>query len=311
MEEEIKTGEELEVEEAEEVEEQEEEKPFWLQEEEPDSSEDDEGDEPNQAVPVATHVKVKQKLKAKLKDADDELAQLRKKVEQLEQDKPAVQAEPPKRPRRSEFDDEDEYDDAMEKYDNERREFDAQYVAQNSQQTQQLQKRQQQIEQAVDSHYTRAEEVVQKYGIKPEIYQKADATVKEIIQHSLPNYNAESVFSGMVEVLGEGSEVAMFHIGRNKQAASDFARALQEDPTGLKASVFLGRIAEKVGNAKPNRNSQAPSPAAKLKGDEASSIKGGTAHKKWADAHKKGKTQEAYNIKQAAKKQGVDVSTWR
>ena len=320
--EEVKTGEEMEeteelnLEEGEETEE----KPFWLQEEEePDSSEggeqEDEGEEePGSSVPVAKHAFVKKKLKAQLNEKDDELAQLRKKVEQLEQgvgQKVSTDLQPPKRPRRADFEDDDAFEDAMDKYEEDKVTYQTQFVQKSTQQNQQATQRVQQIEKAVDDHYTRAESLVEKHGIKPEIYQQADATVKGIIQQALPKLDPEGVFNGMVEIIGEGSEITMFHIGRNKAAAAEFQRLLQEDTSGLKATMYLGRISERVSGTKPNHSSQAPPPAAKLKGDEASSAKGQAAQKKYDAAVKKGSHQEAYNIKKAARREGIDTSNWK
>lgn len=312
-------------------EEEEQEKPFWLEEEEePDSSgddgdsddgdddDDDDGDESEDKVPVKKHIRVKQKLKGKLKDSEAELERLRLENEQLksggkppEQQKLQAAPDAPKRPRRSDFDDDEAYEVAFDTYEDQRRQYDAQVITQTSQQRQKIQQRMQEIEQSVDAHYDRAEKVVEKYGIKPEIYQQADLNVKKIIHKVFPQLDPEVVFNGFVDMVGEGSEVAMYHLGRNKTASTEFQRLLQEDQTGLRAAIYLGRISEKVGGSKGKKTSQAPSPAAKLKGDEAASVKDQAAKRKWTEAHKKGKAQEAYNLKQQARKQGIDTTGWK
>ena len=310
------------------------EQPFWLNDDddegEPDSSggesgdaddadDDDADDDDGQSgdkVPVKTHVKVKQKLKGKLKDAESELEQLRRENEQLKQGKPPAQQQPqqlkpPKRPRRVDFDEEDAYEAAMDTYEEQRRSYDAQVITYTSQQNQRQSQRHQQVEQAVDQHYDRAEKLVNKYGIKPEVYQQADKNVKMLLQQAIPNLDPEMVFNNMVEMVGEGSEAAMFRIGKHKATGEEFSRLLREDQTGLKASIYLGRIAERIGNSNTKRTSQAPAPAAKARGDQVTNLKAGTAKRKWTDAHKKGRIQEAYNLKKAAKAQGIDVSTWK
>lgn len=313
-----------------------EETPFWLQEETPESSEqggaeeggsdddfnfDDDDDDPGKkpddkqggSVPVGKHIATKHKLKAKLEEKDEELEKLRKENELLKSGAAPVQQQklqlnPPKRPRASDFGTDEEYEDALDKYEEQKLEYQIQFSTQNQTQTQKLQQRRQEVEQAVDNHYDRAEKLVQKHSINPEVYHQADKNVKTIIDKVHPK-KGEAIFNELVNLVGEGSEIAMFHIGRNKQAAADFENIMRSDPTGLKAAIYLGRIVERSNGAK-TQSSRAPAPAAQLKGDQSVTPKGANARRKWQAAHDKGDTQAAFNIKKAARAQGIDTSKW-
>ena len=314
------TGQEKELEEVETTEEVEEsgEAPFWLEEDEPESSESeevegeetDEEDTGSKGVPVSKHVSVKKKLKAKLGEQNEELERLRQENQKLKagSQKPTNLAAP-KRPRIADFGTDDEYEAALDAYEESKLEYQTQYVSKTHEQTQKLQQRKRQIEEAVDSHYDRADKVVQKHSINPDVYRQADLNVKSIIESLNPN-NGEMIFNELVSTVGEGSEIAMFHIGRNKAASMEFENILRSDPSGLKAAVYLGRIAERSSGTK-SKTSRAPKPAAQIRGDEAVSAKSSAAQRKWSDAHKKGNTQDAYNLKKAARAQGIDTSIWR
>ena len=281
----------------------------WMADES-DGDSDDEDDVDGKGVPVATHVKVKHKLKAKLGEKDELIAELKGKVAQLSTQQPVAPMElnPPKRPRSSDFGTDDEFETAMDSYEDQNREYMAQFASHNTVQTQKVQRQEEETTKAVDDHYTRAEKLVQENSINPDVFQKTDLMVKSIIESVLPKAG-EQVFNHLVTLVGEGSEKTMFYLGRNKAAQHEFHSLLAQDKTGLKAALYLGRITERIGGAK-NQSSRSPKPATNLQGDVNQSPKGNALYRKWQNASGKD-PQKAYNLKKEAKAKGIDTSQWR
>ena len=177
-----------------------------------------------------------------------------------------------------------------------------------AQQSQQQQKAQVQFQQDVDSHYERAAQLAQQHGIKPEIYQQTDLDVRSAIESVRPG-QGDAIADALIAHLGEGSEKVMYFLGRNPGKLAEFKNQLASDPSGLKASVYLGML---KGSAlsPPKKASNAPKPATRINGDSKSSANGTALYKSYQAADKKGDVQAAYNAKKAARAQGVDVSTW-
>ena len=98
----------------------------------------------------------------------------------------------------------------------------------------------------------------------------------------------------------------MYYLGRNKAALNEFRALLSDDPSGLKASVYLGKITEKIAGSK-NKPSQARKPAATVKGDEVPKGPEGRFRKQYKEAKS---AQARYDVKKAAKVAGHDPSKW-
>ena len=114
----------------------------------------------------------------------------------------------------------------------------------------------------------------------------------------------------LISVLGDGSEKIMYYLGRNKNALNEFKSLLIDDGTGIKASIFLGKLQQRLLTTK-RKTSKAPPPGSDVTGDDAvSTVKASTLLKKRKAAIKKGDLQAAYNVKKQAKLAGVDVSNW-
>lgn len=271
--------------------EQEVEVPLFMQEEDEQESSD--------GVPVSTHVKMKQKLKGKLRESDGELQKLRAEIDQL---KGSQQSQPVTRPKIDDFETDDEYYTALEKYEDDKR----QQLFDKAQVQQKLSRAQQRIADSVDAHLDRAAKLVEEHSISPEVYQQATETVKEAIDSVHPGLNA---FDYFVDTMGEGSEKTIFALGRNKTKLALLKEKLHDDKSGLKAAFYLGQETARLSGAK-SKTSRAPAPAAQVKGDEVSSDKGGALKKKYDKAHKAGNGQEAYNLKKQARAQGVDTKLW-
>lgn len=290
--------------------------PFWMAEDEPEQNEDEaDGEQDEQqpsgnAVPVSTHIKLKKKLKGQISEKDEELEKLRAELQAVKIGAVAPQQDiqAPKRPRVADFETDEEYETAMDKYEEDRLQYQTKLISANQSQSTQVEQRTKKILASVDSHYDRAAKLVESSGIKPEVYQQATENFKAIIEKAMPG-KSEIALNGIIDIIGEGSEKTIFYIGRNKAAQNEFAALLADDPSGLKASMWLGRTTEKI-NGTVKRTSQAPPPAAQLKGGSVTA-KESAFKKKYDEAHKKGSLQDAYNAKKEARKAGIDTSNWR
>lgn len=280
-----------------------EETPFWLQEEGEQES--------SKQVPEAAIISIKKKLKGQLREQGSEIERLTQEIERLKQGqaKAVTKPELPKRPRITDFEDDDSYEQAMDEYEAAKIEYQSNTISTTQAQKQQIAARLQKLEEDIDGHYDRAAKLIEKSGINPDVYQQADVTVKKAIDSILPKAG-ETVFKEFVSLMGEGSEKTMFYIGRNKAALNEFSSLLTNDKSGLSAAYHLGTLNAKISGTQQNKTSRAPKPATQIAGDASATAKSGAFKKKYEEAHKKGNTQAAYNIKKEARSAGIDTSKW-
>jgi len=272
----------------------------------------DEDDSQSSDVPVSTHIKMKQKLKGRISQKDEELERLRQENLQLKAGTalpPVKKAGLPKRPHENDFDTLVEYEEALGEYDQKMVDI----RLENANRRTQLQQAQQQarvkLEEAVDGHYSRAAKLIQDNGIDTEVYKQTDLIVREAIENLMPG-RGDITTDQMISVIGEGSEKVMYYLGRNKNALNELRTLLVDDPTGLKATIFLGQQRERLVNRK-QRASNAPAPSRRVRGDKApTSAKANSLLKKRKAALNSGNLQRAYDIKKQAKEKGIDVSDW-
>lgn len=299
-----------EIEEVEVVEGEETEVPAWLNEE---------SDEEAETVPVGAIANVRRKLKGKISEQNDELEKLRLENEKLKQQHSTpVAQEPLKRPRVADFDTDDEYESAMDEYEEKRATMVVSSVEQKKNQQERQQHQEQALKNAVDEHYQRAEKLIQDSGVTAEVYQKADTNVRaaaaNALSHVAPDHASslalgEMAVDTMIANLGEGSEKVIPYLGRNKAKLTEFQNLLQSDPSGIKAAMFLGKISSSISGT-VKRKSQAPAPAAQVNGDAPMGANASALKKKYDAAHKKNNHQEAYNLKKQAKLQKIDTTSW-
>jgi hypothetical protein len=216
----------------------------------------------------------------------------------------SVHATQLKRPKEDDFDDPEEYDAALDKYEERRLE----QLAGRTTQADQAKKAKEARTAAVDSHYKRADEFVSKYGIAPEKYKKSDESIRKAVDAVLPG-QGEVITDHLISLLGDGSEKVLFRVGARPEVLREFQSLLMEDKTGLRAGIFLGRQLELITNPK-KRETKAPQPSRQLKGDAAPNANAAALKKAYQEAHKKGDAQKAYNAKKAARVAGVNVSSW-
>jgi len=256
---------------------------------------------------------VRRKYQAKAAETAAENDQLRAEVEELKKIvKSAPQTQPvtpANKPKRVDFEDEDEYIEALTDYKisvargSDKASEDAK--AAKTRQQEQAEK----VAKAVDAHYLRAVKLAEKSGIKEEAYQSADLNVRRSINDVFPG-GGDVITDALISSLGEGSEKVFYNIGVNPSRRAKLTELLREDNSGIKAATFLGELKAQL-NAPSKRESAAPAPADQISGDVTNgNNKARDLREKYRKAHEKGDLQTAFNIKKDAKAAGHDVKSW-
>jgi len=276
----------------------------WMKEEE-EGAQDPE--DPSKSVPVGKFVSVKRKLKGQISDRNEEIERLKRERDEALKLKPKEETVL-ERPKKDDFDTDDEFYEALDKYNLNRTTETINRTQLEEQRKSEQRQAQEKLTEAVDEHYVRAAELIEKSGIKPEIYQAADTTVRKAVEAITPKLG-DVIVDQVISILGKGSEKVMYYLGRNKAALAKFQSLLASDKSGMKAAVYLGQEKQRLTNPiKPRSN--APNPATNIKGDSAVTGAEARFKKKYDSAHSKKDLQAAYNAKKEARKVGVDVSGW-
>lgn len=299
-----------------------------------DLAEGDEGEEGQQAEPEAWMTgddqespgaqkkftdrdigAAKAPLRAKIQKLElqhqTELEQMRAQLEEL-RNKSVVQ-QPADKPKREQFYDHDDPDEAFlealaDWRVNERL---ATQQAGNQQYERQRQKleAQQKISSKVDQHYARAEVLAKASGISPDLYRAADLRVREAIEGIYGEGSGDHVTDKLIARLGEGSEKVMYKLGVSPKCLAELISNLREDPEGLQALFYAGKLSAEL-TAPARKRSNTPAPATNVQGDANTSDVSRNLLRKYQEAHKRGDTQAAYDIRSEAKGKKINVSTW-
>lgn len=164
---------------------------------------------------------------------------------------------------------------------------------------------QQALERSVNDHYERAAQLVRKHNIDPDLYHDAGLNLRKTIEAAFPG-QGDVITDQMLARLGEGSEKVEYHLGRNAQKREILKAKLMEDPTGLSASIYLGKVLAEV--SEPVRTkTRAPAPAARATGGQGV-VSDELSMKKKYQAEQD--TQKRFDIRRKAKLAGIDVSDW-
>ena len=263
-------------------------------------------DDESNDVPVDTHIRMKQKLKGRISERDDENEKLKAEIAALKTSKEAPKIL--KRPREDDFESDEAYEAARDQYEHDAAQERYNRIETESRQKESQEQAQTTVNDAVNSHYERADKLITESGIKPEIYKKADETVRLAVETLLPK-TGDMVVDQLISIVGEGSEKVLYYLGNNKAALNEFKSLLIDDKSGMKAAIYLGQQKERLTNPK-KRTTRAPTPGPQLKGDDVSNAQGTALKKSYDKAHKSGNIQAAYNAKKAALSAGVNVSSW-
>lgn len=257
--------------------------------------------------------KAKAKLRAKLeKRHQEDVEKLQRENEELRQQLQGSGAKRIEKPKREAFDDADDPEDAYLEALADWRFETKQAEQQARQQTQQAKQQQEEfranVEKQVDQHYERAVKLADKSGITAETYQEADRRFRQVFEDIFPE-TGDVIADALIANIGDGSEKVTYKIGIHSATREEFKRLLLEDRTGIKAGIYLGKLAEKL-TAPSKRTSTAPTPAPDLQGDKNASGQSKALKKRYTEARNKGDTQAAYDARKAARKAGVDTSDW-
>lgn len=268
-------------------------------------------DQTSGTMPVAKHVELKHKLKARISEKDNELAQIKAELAALKsgavQPQAAQQGELKPPSMELYFEDEVKYQQEQDRY------FAAMIEQKLGGQSAAKQQEQsnQRFAKAVDEHYERAAELVSSGKIDATKYQQADHRVRVELGNLYGNLEqGDAVADTLLARIGAGSEKVMVHLGVNPAALTELKTKLQNDPSGLDAALFLGGLKAKF-EAQTNKLSKAPKPDTPLSSDVATgSLSASALAKSYQDAHKKGDSQRAFELKRAARAKGVNTSNW-
>lgn len=275
----------------------------WMQVDEQTSN-----DSADQLIPIAKHRDVRQALKGTIREQNTEIEALKAEIEALKQTQKPVEASADigPLPVLEDFDlDRAKYDAAVKDWFARMNAANLQKLTQETQRVQQQQQVTQRLHDSVNQHYQRAEQLIEKAKISPEVYQAADTNVRQMIENIRPGHG-EQITDQLISTLGEGSEKVMLYVGRNPAKLSQLQSALVNDQTGLQAMAFLSRLSAEV-SAPRQKQSTAPKPAAKVRGDQKTRDPHQALKKKY-DAAKT--VQERINIRMDAKRAGANVSNW-
>lgn len=288
----------------------------WMQTEEAETSDNEKkgGFQPN--AEAASRRKQNKALRGELGDAKDENTKLLERISALEagnapQEQKQTELEP--RPTREDFDfDDDAYDAAVDKWNDEKLELklNTHYKTNQdkNQQAQQQQAQQALMTKNLDSHYEKAQKLVDEGKITEESFRNSDTVVRRSMENVFKgkgNQMTDALISTL-NTLGDGSEKVMYQLGVNPVKMQELSTLLTNDPSGLTAMGFLGQLQANI--TSPNkRSSQAPNPGSKVEGESGNGGKAGIAHKAY---DKSTDLQTRISMKRKAKKEGIDTSKW-
>ena len=269
--------------------------------------EDDDRDE--KAVPLSDHIEVRQKLKEKNRDLQAELDEIKAGLQQQQQQYQQQQQQPVyqnqyRRPTLEDFEyDEDQFNAALDQWN-----MDNISVQMYNQQQQQYQQQQQQyLQQQVESHYERSAELVTKHQLDVNKYKEADQAFRNVVGTATGMGDAAS--NAILAMLGEGSEKVLYSVGRNKAKLQKLGELLSTDPSGLKASIFLGQqLAETQKKTITRKKPAEPPHDASGSGVKGVSSQTQTALKK--KYRSEPDAQKRWEIRKKAKAAGLNVDEW-
>lgn len=278
----------------------------WMETEEEQTEEP----EKEEAVSLKAFLKNKKKFKEREQAMAEELEQARRELERVKAqsfDKPISTST---RPKEWDFETDEDYQAALEKWEDERLDAKLETRAQVIARKEAEEREKQNVSAALDGHFERADKLIKESGISPEVYAAADTAFRNSVETIMPG-KGSAVVDVLISRIGEGSEKVSYYLGRNETARAKFQALMMEDPTGIKASIFLGeQKARLTGATNKQKTSKAPPPAPDVTGGKVATDSNADLQKRYRDAEKKGDYQSMLDARSAARRSGVDVSKW-
>lgn len=138
--------------------------------------------------------------------------------------------------------------------------------AQRSQRQAQSQAAARQTQEKAENLAKRASDFIQEHNIKPQLVIDAiENATTEIAAHT----GLDDALTVMLDAVGEGAERVAYRLGRNQNTMDKVKELISDDPSGMKAIVYMTRLA---GQLKPKTKvSKAPEVDEPVKGDGSSS----------------------------------------
>jgi hypothetical protein len=253
---------------------------------------------------------LRQKYQGKLSQKDEELERVRQELEEVKK-KVAQPSQLPaagQEPQRDQYTNDAEWIRALTT-------FNAQQVLQQSTAQQQAEERRRKQEEIqtrtrmqTDAHYERVADLAKKSNISEDVAKSADLKVRNAVDAVFKGAG-DTIVDTLISSLGPGSEKVILHLGIKNSKLNDLVKLFQEDPSGIKASAYLGSLKAEL-NAPTRRETKAPDPIDKVQGDKSGSSALDKMRKDVADARKKGDISKVIALKQQAKAAKMDTRNW-
>lgn len=119
----------------------------------------------------------------------------------------------------------------------------------------------------------------------------------------------DAIVDSLIASLGKGSEKVMYNLGVNKARLGELQQRFEEDPTGVKASIYLGQLNAELSSPR-KKTTSAPAPAPQVNGDKAEKADVKALRKEYQNADKRGDLQARFNARRKARQAGIDTTNW-
>jgi hypothetical protein len=143
---------------------------------------------------------------------------------------------------------------------------------------------------AINAHLDRVESL----GVPAQKYMEADATVRQVF--------GDSITDALIAAVDDGSEKAILAMGSRPAELAAVQRLLTDDPSGLRAVSYLGKLAARTSFKSKKTISDAPSPTRSPAGGNSGALSDSAFEKKMSAAEKAGDVQAMVNLRRAQRK---------
>jgi hypothetical protein len=167
------------------------------------------------------------------------------------------------------------------------------------------------LQSAVDTHYTKAAELIHSGKITEDNWTQGDKLIRQSLELAYPQAG-EALADNLIALMaqnGKGSEKVWSYLGNNPTALNALVDKVKLDKTGGSALMYLAGLQHKASNPIRRKRVDTPKPADTLTGD-APSAAARSFKKEYDKADANNDIGTRLTVKRAAKAKGVDVSSW-